>query len=204
LSNRQTKKNSRAEIKTAVSVTFPAIFAAVMAVSSYISIPTPFGINLTLQTFAVALCGYILGTRLGALSVGVWLLVGLCGLPVFTNGGGGFSAFVGPTAGFIYGFAALCAMSGLGKMLAKSKKLDKLRPLKAVIAIALGVLGLGICHALGVYVFHVVRDISVAKAFALVSSTFLPKDVISVALAYFVSLPIVKGLNTISEFKQIG
>ena len=46
------------------------VFAALLAVLSQISIPLPTGIPVTLQTFAVALCGFALGPRLGAAAVG--------------------------------------------------------------------------------------------------------------------------------------
>ena len=53
-----------------------AVFAALLAVLSQIALPMPWGIPITLQTFAVALCGYVLGPALGPVAVGVYLALG--------------------------------------------------------------------------------------------------------------------------------
>ena len=53
-----------------------AVFAAVMAVLSQISIPLPTGVPVTLQTFAVALCGYVLGVGMGGSALAVYLALG--------------------------------------------------------------------------------------------------------------------------------
>ena len=55
------------------------VMAALLAVLTQISIPLPTGIPVTLQTFVVALCGYLLGPGLGTLSVGVYLALGAIG-----------------------------------------------------------------------------------------------------------------------------
>ena len=80
------------------------VFAAVMAVLSQISIPLPTGVPITLQTFAVALCGYVLGFSMGGLSLAVYLALGAVGLPVFAGFSGGVGAFLGVTGGFLWGF----------------------------------------------------------------------------------------------------
>ncbi|MDY5627951.1 MAG: biotin transporter BioY, partial [Clostridia bacterium] len=76
-------------------IIFIGLFAAILCVCAQISIPTPFGIPFTLQTFAVALCGYILGAKKGALTVLVYILLGTVGLPVFSGFGAGFSKIFG-------------------------------------------------------------------------------------------------------------
>ena len=62
---------------------FIGIMAAVTAVMAQISIPMPMGVPMTMQTFAVTLAGIILGSRRGALSMLVYLLIGVVGVPVF-------------------------------------------------------------------------------------------------------------------------
>ena len=73
------------------------MFAAVLAVLSQISIPMPSGVPVTLQTFAVALTGFILGWKYGAISVGIYILLGTVGVPVFSNFSGGLGALFGKT-----------------------------------------------------------------------------------------------------------
>ena len=66
-----------------------AMFAALSAIGAFIRVPMPM-VPFTLQLFFTTMAGLLLGGELGALSVGVYVLIGLLGLPVFT-GGGGFS-----------------------------------------------------------------------------------------------------------------
>ena len=78
-----------------------ALFAALTAVGAFIRIPL--GIStITLQLLFTALAGVLLGARLGALSQGVYVLLGLVGLPIFASGGG-FQYVLNPTFGFLLG-----------------------------------------------------------------------------------------------------
>ena len=78
-------------------ITLCALFAALIAIGTHIKIPTPL-LPLTLQTLFVVLSGLVLGKKYGALSVCVYVLVGLVGLPVFTG------SALNPTFGYIVGF----------------------------------------------------------------------------------------------------
>lgn len=82
---------------------FAAMFAAVISVLSQFTIPLG-AIPLTLQTFAVGFAVTLLGKKTGTISVGVYLLLGLIGLPVFAGGSAGFGVLFGPTGGFLIGF----------------------------------------------------------------------------------------------------
>jgi biotin transport system substrate-specific component len=70
--------------------------------------PVPF----TGQTFAVLLVGTAFGAVRGALSMGVYALVGALGAPVFTEGSGGWSVLAGPTGGYIVGFVLAAIVTG--------------------------------------------------------------------------------------------
>ena len=67
--------------------------------------------HFTLQFFFSLLAGFVLGGRLGALSVGIYLLIGLCGVPVFASGGGP-SYLLKPTFGFLLGFVFAAGVTG--------------------------------------------------------------------------------------------
>ena len=82
---------------------YTGILAALIAVCSWISIPT--AVPFTLQTFAVFLTLGLLGGRLGTLAVTVYLLLGAVGLPVFAGFHGGLGAFLGATGGYLVGFS---------------------------------------------------------------------------------------------------
>lgn len=169
--------------KKTKNIIFTGLFAAILCVCSQISIPTPFGIPFTLQTFAVALCGYILGSKKGTLAVLVYVLLGAVGLPVFAGFGGGFQKLFGATGGFIFGFFAASALCGLGA--------DK----NTVLSIVLGVAGILICHFCGVLQYSLVTSNPFISSFLTVSGMFLVKDIISVILAHFVARPIKKAVS---------
>ena len=84
-------------MSNAKKMTLCALFAALIAIGTYIKIPTPL-LPLTLQTLFVVLAGLVLGRKLGALSVCVYVIAGLAGLPVFTG------SALNPTFGYIVGF----------------------------------------------------------------------------------------------------
>lgn len=91
--------------------------AALTAIAAQIAIPA-YPVPFTLQTLVVLLVGATLGSRRGGLSLGVYALAGLAGLPVFAPKADGshvvgFAAFVGPTAGFILGFVIAAYVIGL-------------------------------------------------------------------------------------------
>jgi biotin transport system substrate-specific component len=91
--------------------------AALTAIAAQIAIPA-YPVPFTLQTLVVLLVGATLGSRRGGLSLGVYSLAGLAGLPVFAPKADGshvvgFAAFVGPTAGFILGFVIAAYVIGL-------------------------------------------------------------------------------------------
>lgn len=82
---------------TTRKLTLCALFAALIAIGTHIKIPTPL-LPLTLQTLFVVMAGLVLGAKYGALSVCVYVLAGLIGLPVFTG------SALNPTFGYIVGF----------------------------------------------------------------------------------------------------
>ena len=77
-----------------------ALFAALTAVGAFITIPVP-PVPFSLQIFFAILAGALLGSRQGAMSIVIYLLLGLCGLPVFTKGAG-LSYLLQPTFGICW------------------------------------------------------------------------------------------------------
>ena len=160
------------------------MFAAVLAVLSQISIPMPSGVPVTLQTFAVALTGFILGWKYGAISVGIYILLGTVGVPVFSNFSGGLGALFGKTGGFIWGFLFLAGFCGVSHITKK----------KTVIVLS-SALGLLICHLLGAFQSQIIAGMGFWESALLVSVPYLLKDAISVFLAYAVGKVVLKSLR---------
>ncbi len=87
----------------AKDLAYIAIFVAIMAVCSWISIPLPL-IVFTMQTFAVSFAAFFLGFRRSLLAIIAYLILGACGVPVFNSFTAGVSSIVGVTGGFLVGF----------------------------------------------------------------------------------------------------
>ena len=85
-------------------IVFIGIFAALIAICSWISIPTT--VPFTLQTMGVFTAVGLLGGKRGSLAVLVYILLGLVGLPVFAGFSGGVGVLFGTTGGYIIGFLA--------------------------------------------------------------------------------------------------
>ena len=85
-----------------LDMAYIGLFAVVIAICSWISIPTV--VPFTLQTFAVFLAVAVLGGKRGTLAVIVYVLLGAVGLPVFSGFKGGIGVLLNTTGGFIIGF----------------------------------------------------------------------------------------------------
>ena len=87
------------------NMTLCGLFVALLAICAWLSIPLG-SIAITLQTFAVFLCLGLLGGKLGSVTILVYLLLGLVGVPVFSGFRGGATALMGATGGYLFGSRA--------------------------------------------------------------------------------------------------
>ena len=165
------------------SIVITGMFAAVIAVLAQVALPMPSGVPVTLQTLAIALTGVVLGAKLGMAAAGVYILLGAVGVPVFSGFAGGLGILFGKSGGFIWGFLFLALLCGLGCQI-KNK----------VVGWGLGIVGLAVCHLLGIFQFMVLMKMGFAESALLVSVPFLIKDVVSVAFAFVLGLQIRKQL----------
>lgn len=169
--------------KNVQTMVFVGVMAGLLVVFSQLSIPLP-NMPVTLQTFGVALCGFILGRAYGPVSVLVYLVLGAVGLPVFAGFSGGIGVMAGMTGGFLWGFLLLAFCCGFGVGFP-----GKLAP------VGCGIVGLLLCHVLGIGQFALVSGMGLLESAALASFPFLIKDVISIVLAYGLSVAVVRQLK---------
>lgn len=151
-----------------------AMFTAATAALSQLSVPLSVGVPITLQTLAIALCGYVLGWKLGLIATGAYILLGAAGLPVFAGLSGGPGILFGMSGGFIWGFLPFALLCGAG-MAVQSK----------AAGIAMGFAGLAVCHMMGVMQFSLVTGTGYVSSLAVASLPFILKDAVSVVAAYF-------------------
>ena len=121
-----------------LDLVYVAIGAALIAICSWISIPT--AVPFTLQTFAVFFVLLLLGGERGTIAILVYVLLGAVGVPVFAGFSGGIGILLGNTGGYILGFLFIGFIYILFTKLFKKK---------IVIKVASLVLGLAVCYAFG-------------------------------------------------------
>lgn len=149
-----------------------ALLLAIMVVCSLVTIPIG-AIPMTLQVFAVALAGYLMGVN-AIFVVFVYLILGMMGVPIFSSFSAGLASLVGPSGGYLIGFLILALGSGLSRGRGWRKVI-----LRTGIAIIL----LYTCGIIG-YSLSTGVDIVVATV---MNIWYLPKDVVLVVLAYIVA-----------------
>jgi biotin transport system substrate-specific component len=87
--------------------------SVVTALAARLAIQVPWSpVPITGQTFAVLLCGAVLGARRAFLAQALYLLEGAAGIPVFAGGAAGAAVLAGPTAGYLVAFPLAAASVG--------------------------------------------------------------------------------------------
>lgn len=147
--------------------------AAFVGIAAQIAIPLPFTpVPLTLQTFAVLLVGAALGSLRGALSMGLYALMGVVGVPWFAEGSSGFSS---ASFGYILGF--ILAAFIVGRLAERGASTTALR------SAGLMVIGNIAIYAVGVIWLKFAISVDWATALSLGVVPFLIGDALKIALA---------------------
>ncbi|MEV0143420.1 MULTISPECIES: biotin transporter BioY [unclassified Nonomuraea] len=159
-----------------------SVFAALIAVLGLPGGVSVLGntVPITLQTFGVMLAGAVLGARRGALAVAVFLVLVAAGLPLLAGGRGGLGVFAGPSAGFLLGWLPGAALTGwIAAGADRTPGIVRLLP-----ACLAG--GVGMIYLVGIPVQAAVTGLPLGRA-ALLSSVFLPGDLVKAVLAAVVA-----------------
>ena len=154
-----------------------ALMAAVLCILAPISIPVPVSsVALTLATFVLYLIAYILKPRQVLTVVGIYLLLGAIGLPVFSGYMAGISRFASPGGGYLIGYLFLAGISSwfVQKYSAVSMQ---------VIGMFLGTL---VMYTLGTLWMANTTGISFLSALPAGMLVFLPLDILKIILASYI------------------
>ncbi|MCQ2466849.1 MAG: biotin transporter BioY [Clostridia bacterium] len=138
--------------KKILNMVLCALFAALIAIGAFIKIPVPY-VPFTLQLEFTMLAGLLLGPELGALSVALYVVMGLLGVPVFAEGGG-FAYVFKPSFGYLIGFIIGTYVTGY--IANKVKKPSFKRVLVASLA------GLLIVYLVGMIYFYIIKNFYLA------------------------------------------
>jgi biotin transport system substrate-specific component len=174
---------------------YASLFAALTAVGAFMAIPIG-PVPIVLQNMFVFLAGLLLGSRWGLASVGVYLLAGACGLPVFAGGLGGIGRIVGPTGGYLIGYLPTVFL--IGKISNRAHP----RVLFDVLAMICGSVAL---YACGIAWLKILTGMTVAKAVAVGMAPFLIGDALKIAAAAAIARalrPVVRVSGTGTYLKK--
>jgi biotin transport system substrate-specific component len=150
-----------------------SLMAALTAVGAYIHVPIG-PVPIVLSTLFVLLSGLLLGSHWGLASMGLYLLVGAIGIPVFAGAKGGFAHFFGPTGGYLFGYALASWITGL--ISEHSRGLIVLDILSVII-------GSLVIYSLGVPWLKMVTQMSWPKALIMGMVPFLIGDAVKASVA---------------------
>jgi biotin transport system substrate-specific component len=169
-------KNNR---KAIFNLTLTALFAALTAAGTFVSVPLPFSpVPVVLQNLFAVLSGLVLGPVSGSGAVALYLAAGTIGLPVFAGASGGFVHLIGPTGGFLLGYLLSAFTGGL---IAGKPRAGKKCPLRRLaLASAVGMLSV---YVPGVIRLKFALDSGWAGALAAGFFPFLIGDLIKTAAA---------------------
>lgn len=170
-----TKERKRTDIK---SLTFTAMMAALCCIIGPLSIPLG-EVPVSLQVLAVYLCVFALGMKLGTISVGLYLLLGFLGLPVFAGYSGGIQSLLGPTGGYIVGFAFTAFVMGF---VMEHIRVEN-KAAKVAVQILAMVCGLVVCYLFGTLWFMYVMKMGLVESLTLCVMPFLLFDAIKMVMA---------------------
>jgi biotin transport system substrate-specific component len=138
-------------------------------------------INSGLQVFFVLLAGSRLGSKWGSLSMIVYTLLCIVGLPVFAGGSSGIGVLLGPTGGYIFGFILAAYM--IGKLYRKTGNGAKSSFFINALNMSAGVLVISAC---GAFRLMMVADLYLGKTLALDVISFLPAYIIKTAVTAYI------------------
>jgi len=166
-------------------MTMTAVSAALLCILGPLSIaigPVP----LSLATFGVYLAGALLGPKKGTLAVGLYLLIGIAGVPVFSGFSGGFQKLAGVTGGYLAGYLPCAFLTGLGAL----RQVKHFAVLPAMMAA-----GAAVLHPTGTLWFMAQTGNGLGSALSLCVVPFLPGDAMKIAAASLISVPVKKTLR---------
>lgn len=183
--------------KRVYELTEIALMSGVFCVLAPVAMPIPFSpVPITFGTFILYLTAAVLGCRKGVISVAVYLLIGLAGLPVFSGFTAGFTKLLGPGGGYMIGYLPAALLIGwLVDMAVKKGKMSGARWKQGLVFAGIFFCGAFLCYSFGTVWFLCVMDGSYTLGQALLVCVvpFLPFELIKIVMAA-VLLPTVRNM----------
>lgn len=164
--------NEKKKKLKALDLAYVGLSAALIAVCAWIAIPLT--VSITLQTMAICLVAGLFGWKRGTLSVIIYILLGMIGLPVFTGFKSGLAVITGPTGGYVLGFIFTAIIVGIA-----TEKVGK-KIWQCILFMAIGVL---VCYLFGTIWFTIAYKVTFASALSTCVFPFLLPDAVKIVVA---------------------
>ncbi len=152
---------------------FAALFAALTAVGAQIAVPIG-PVPIVLANIFVLMAGLLLGKKWASASIGLYLLIGAIGIPVFSNAGSGLTHLLGPKGGYLLGYVAAAFVIALICNIGTSALW------KDIVAVFVGI---AVVYLIGVPWLKIKLDMNWPKAFSAGMFPFIPGDLIKGSIA---------------------
>lgn len=172
-------KHSVKQKLTTKDLVLCAIFTTLIIIGTFLKIPTPI-IPITFQVMFTNLAGLMLGSRRGAISSGIYVLLGLIGIPVFSSGGGiGYILY--PTFGYLIGFVVGAYAAG--------RVVEKRQDNSLGTYILASMVNLAIVYGIGVLYLYLMKNyyqnaaLPLSKALMVGFLTPLPSDIFAIGIS---------------------
>lgn len=172
-----------------IDIAYIGMFAALIAVCSWISIPST--VPFTLQTMGVFITVGILGGKRGTCAILVYILLGAIGIPVFAGFSGGLGVLFGTTGGYIFGFLFSALVMWAIEKLFKQTKL--------MFFISM-IIGLIVCYIFGTAFFIMVYtktsgDVAISTVLGWCVIPFIVPDLIKIVISFILTERLKKALK---------
>ncbi len=177
------QQSTHEKLKTMMII---SIFTAIICILAQVTIPLPI-VPITGQTLAIGLAATILGSRKGTLAVGLYLILGAVGLPVFAGMSGGVGIIVGPTGGYLLSYLPVAFLTGF--LLEKTK-------FTIFNAILANILGMILTLVLGTLWLKVTLSLTWTAAFYSGSAPFILVGLIKAFLAGYLGITVYQRLKS--------
>ena len=182
---------SRAKLTTLAMVQI-ALCTALICVAAQIAIPLPIGVPFTLQVLMVMLTALILKPLYSVISLLLYVLLGVIGLPVFTGAKSGIGTILSPTGGFIIGFVLAAFLVSLLKNVLAKKLGGKLTVARYILVTV--IVGIPVMYIPGIALYMAYTGADLLSAVVTLTSVFILLDIAKCVLASIIAVPLNKAL----------
>ncbi len=168
------------------NLTLVSLMTAVLCIISPFAIHTVFSpVPITFCTLGIYLSVFILGMKRGTLSCLLYILLGLVGLPVFSDFSGGAGKLFGPTGGYFIGYVLLCLIAGAF--------IDRCSNKWYIVLFGM-ISGTVVCYLFGTLWLAYQMQINFLSATAMGVLPYIPADLVKMVMALLIGMPVRKAL----------